>query len=139
MIYYISKKMLAYEEKYSPLEKTGLALVWATQKFRHYMLAFKVLLIARMDLLKYQMEKPMQDRKIAKWVLLLSKFDIKYLTQKSIKGKEIADHLAYYSPKEAEEIQGDFPDEDIMGIELEQWKMYLMEQLIRTEVVLEFS
>ena len=139
MIYYISKKMLAYEEKYSPLEKIGLALVWATQKFRHYMLAFKVLLIARMDLLKYQMEKPMQDRKIAKWVLLLSKFDIKYLTQKSIEGKEIANHLAHCSPKEAEEIQGDFPDEDIMGIELEQWKMYLMEQLIRTEVALEFS
>ena len=102
--------MLAYEEKYSPLEKTRLALVWATQKFRHYMLAFKVLLIARMDLLKYQMEKPMQDRKTAKWVLLLSKFDIKYLTQKSIKGKVIADHLAHCSPKEAEEIQGDFPD-----------------------------
>ena len=28
-IYYY-KKMLAYEEKYSPLEKTCLALVWAT-------------------------------------------------------------------------------------------------------------
>ena len=27
VIYYISKKMLAYEEKYSPLEKTGVALV----------------------------------------------------------------------------------------------------------------
>ena len=26
-IYYISKKMLAYEEKYSPLEKTCVALV----------------------------------------------------------------------------------------------------------------
>ena len=27
VIYYISKKMLAYEEKYSPLEKTHVALV----------------------------------------------------------------------------------------------------------------
>ena len=40
--YYISKKMMAYEEKYSPLEKTCEALVSATRKFRHYMLAFKV-------------------------------------------------------------------------------------------------
>ena len=46
-IYYISKKMLLYEEKYSPLEKTCVALVWATRKLRHYMLAFKVFLIAR--------------------------------------------------------------------------------------------
>ena len=42
MIYYISKKMLPYEEKWSPLERTCVALVWATRKLRHYMLAFKV-------------------------------------------------------------------------------------------------
>ena len=123
-IYYISKKMLAYEKKYSPLEKTCVELVWATHKLRHYMLAFKVLLIARMDPLKYLMEKPVQDGKTAKWVLLLLKFDIKYMTQKSMKGRVIANHLAHYSLEEGEEIQGDFLDEDIIGIELESWKMY---------------
>ena len=124
VIYYISKKMLAYEEKYSPLEKTRVALVWATRKLRHYMLAFKVLLIVRMDPLKYLMEKPVQDGKIAKWVLILSKFDIKYVTQKFVKGRAIVDHLAHCSLEEAKEIQEDFLDEDIMGIELESWKMY---------------
>ena len=43
-IYYISKKMLPYEEKYSPLEYSCVALVWATRKLRHYMLAYKVLI-----------------------------------------------------------------------------------------------
>ena len=43
-------------------------------------------------------------------------FDIKYMTQKSMKGRAIADHLAHCSPEEAKEIQGDFPDEDIMGM-----------------------
>ena len=80
VIYYSNKKMLAYEENYSPLKKTCAALVWATRKLRYYMLAYKVLLIARMDPLKYLMEKPVQDGKTAKWVLLLSKFDIKYVT-----------------------------------------------------------
>ena len=70
-IYYISKKMLPYKEKYSPLEKTCVALVWATRKFIHYMLVFKVLMIARTDPLKYLMEKLVQDGNIAKWVLLL--------------------------------------------------------------------
>ncbi|XP_050248694.1 uncharacterized protein LOC126695943 [Quercus robur] len=79
VIYYINKKMLAYEEKYSPLEKKCVALVWANRKFRYYMLAFKGV---------------------------------------------IADHLAHCSPEETEEIQGDFLDEDIMGIEVESWKMY---------------
>ena len=98
-IQYISKKMLAYEEKYSPLEKACEVLVWATRKLRHCMLAYKVLLIARMDPLKYLMEKLVQDRKIAKWVLLLSEFDIKYVTQKSVKGRAIVDHLAHCSPE----------------------------------------
>ena len=70
------------------------------------------------------MEKSVQDGKTAEWVLLLSEFDIKYVTQKSVKGRAIANHLAHCSTEEAEEIQGDFPDEDIMGIEVESWKMY---------------
>ena len=41
-----------------------------------------------------------------------------------MKGRAIADHLAHCSLEEAEEIQWDFPDEDIMGIELDSWKMY---------------
>jgi len=107
-IYYISKNILAYEEKYTALEKTCVALVWATQKLRHYMLAFKVLLIARMNPLKYLMEKLVQDEKKTKWVLLFLEFNNKHVTQKSVKGRTITDHLAHCSPEEAEEIQGDF-------------------------------
>ena len=83
---------------------TCVALVLATRKLRHYMLAYKVLLIAIMDPLKYLMEKPVQDGKTTKWVLLLSEFDIKYVTQKSVKERTIVGHLAYCSPEEAEEI-----------------------------------
>ncbi|XP_074301190.1 uncharacterized protein LOC141632548 [Silene latifolia] len=39
-IYYISKNYLDYEVKYTPLEKTCLALVWARKKLRHYMLSY---------------------------------------------------------------------------------------------------
>ena len=91
---------------------------------RRYMLAYKVLLIARIDPMKYLMEKLVQDGKTAKWVLLLLEFDIKYVTQKSVKGRAIADHLAHCSPEEAKEIQGDFPDDNIMGIEEKSWKIY---------------
>ena len=44
-----------------------------------------------------------------------------------MKGRAIADHLTHCSPEEAEEIQGDFRDEDIMGIKVELWKMYFDE------------
>ena len=67
---------MAYEEKYTTLEKTCVVLVWATWKLKHYMLAFKVLLMARMDPLKYLIEKLVQDGKIGKWVLPLLEYDI---------------------------------------------------------------
>ena len=51
---------------------------------------------------------------------------MKYVTQKSVKGRTIVYHLAYCSPEEAEKIQGDFSNEDIMGIEIESWKMYFV-------------
>ena len=41
------------------------------------------------------------------------------MTQNSMKGRVIADHLANYSHEEAKEIQGDFLDEDIIGIKVE--------------------
>ena len=123
-IYYISKKMTGYEEKYSVLEKTCVALVWVVRKLSHYMLSFQVFLIARMDPLKYLMEKPVQDGKTAKWVLLLSEFDIKYVTQKSIKGRAIADHLANCPPTQVEEVQDEFPDGDILMLEPTRWRLY---------------
>jgi len=57
-IYYLSKSLLPYERKYSSIEKTCLAVVWAAQKLRHYFLAHSVKLLARMDPLKYIFEKP---------------------------------------------------------------------------------
>lgn len=38
-IYYVSKKFLDYETRYSPLERTCLTLMYSTKKLRHYMLA----------------------------------------------------------------------------------------------------
>ena len=39
------------------------------------------------------------------YVLLLLEFDIKYVTQKSVKGRAITDHLAHCSPEKAKEIK----------------------------------
>ncbi|XP_070050743.1 uncharacterized protein [Nicotiana tomentosiformis] len=48
----------------------------------------------KMDPLKYIFQKPMPTRKLAKWQLLLSEFDIVYATQKAVKGQALTDHLA---------------------------------------------
>ncbi|XP_077239680.1 uncharacterized protein LOC143880570 [Tasmannia lanceolata] len=127
-VYYISKKMLEYEVKYTILEKTCLALVWATQRLRHYLLSSKVLLLSRMDPLKYLFEKPALTGRTARWLLLLSEFDITYVTQKSVKGRVIAEHLADSPVEESAFLKAEFPDEEIMDIEEDtpntRWAMY---------------
>lgn len=128
-IYYLSKSLLPYEQKYSPIERTCLAVVWATQKLRHYFLAHSIRLLARMDPLKYIFEKPISSGKIARWQMLLSEFDITYVTQKSIKGQAIADHLAHLPLPTYEIVKDEFPDEELLNanivhVEKDLWTLY---------------
>ncbi|XP_058078573.1 uncharacterized protein LOC131226881 [Magnolia sinica] len=73
-----------------------------------------------MDLLKYLFEKPVLMGRIAKWKLLLSKFDITYVTQKMIKGQALADHLAAHSLPDYQQLKVFFPNEDILLIKGEE-------------------
>ena len=79
-IYYLSKKFTDYESKYSSLEKMCCALVWAAQRLRQYMLYHTIWLIARLDPIKYIFEKPSLSGRIAMWQVLLSEFDILYVS-----------------------------------------------------------
>lgn len=75
-IYYLSKKVTDYETRYSALERTCCALAWSAHRLRHYMLNFTTMLIARMDPLKYILEKPSLTGKIARWQMILAEFNI---------------------------------------------------------------
>ena len=113
-IYYLSKKMLGYETRYTPLEKACLALVWATRKLRHYLLAHSVMLVSRLDPIKYLFEKPALTGRLARWLLLLSEFDLKYMTLKSLKGRVVAEFLADHPVEGNEAVEYLFPDEAIL-------------------------
>ena len=58
------------------------------------MLSQTTWLVSKMDPVKYIFEKPTLTRRIARWQVLLSEFDIVYVTQKAIKGSTLADYLA---------------------------------------------
>ena len=115
-IYYLSKKFTECETRYSPLEKTCCALVWTSQRLRQYMLYHTTHLISRMDPLKYIFEKPSLSGKICRWQVQLSEFDIVYTSQKAIKGKIVADHLADQALDEYEPLRFEFPDEDVLTL-----------------------
>ena len=67
-----------------------------------------------MDPLKYIFKKAMPTGKLAKWKMLLSEFDIVYVTQKAIKAQALADHLAENPvDKEYEPLKTYFHDEEV--------------------------
>ncbi len=50
---------------------------------------------------------------LAKWVMLLSEFDIQYVNQKAIKGQAIADHLVDAPLVADHPLIMEFPDEHL--------------------------
>ncbi|KAG9458869.1 hypothetical protein H6P81_003377 [Aristolochia fimbriata] len=80
-LYYLSRALVGAELNYSPIEKTCLALIFAIQKLRHYLLAHSTNLISRADPLKYIMSWPILSGRLAKWALLLSEFEINFVPQ----------------------------------------------------------
>ena len=124
-IYYLNKRMLEYEMRYIMIERLCLDLVWATRRLRHYMIEYSVQLVSRLDPLRYLFDRPVLTSRLLRWLVLLIEFDIQYVTQKSIKGSVLADHLASLSVTDSRVIDDDFPDEEITGVtSLSGWRMY---------------
>ena len=93
-VYYLSKRFHDYETRYTPIEKSCFALVWAVQKLRHIILPFQIWVVARMDPLKYLFEKPTLSGRLSRWLILLAEFDLKYVAMKTIKGSIVSNFCA---------------------------------------------
>ena len=93
-IYYISRTLVQYELNYTWIEKAYLAILFASQKLRHYVLAHTTQLVTKIDPLKYLLNKVVLTVWLAKWMMILSEFDIPYVERKEIKGQAIANQLA---------------------------------------------
>ena len=81
-VYYLIKKLLQYEANYSLVEKTCLAVIWATKKLRHYFQSYRVQAVSKHDPLRYLQQTLSLTGKLARWLVLLTEFDIDYVAKK---------------------------------------------------------
>ena len=126
-IYYLSKRMLEYECGYIMIERLCLALVWATMRLRHYVIEYSILLVSRLDPLRYLFDRPILTGRLMRWLVLLAEFDIQYVTQKSIKGSNVADHLDSLPVSDDRSIDNDFPDKQFISVtSIAGWHCTLM-------------
>ncbi|KAL0318296.1 UNVERIFIED_CONTAM: Retrovirus-related Pol polyprotein from transposon.6 [Sesamum angustifolium] len=93
VIYYALKTLDAAKCNYSITEKELLAIVFALDKFRSYLLGSKIVVFSDHAALKHLLSKKESKPRLIRWILLLQEFD---LTIKDRKGSEnlVADHLS---------------------------------------------
>ncbi|KAM2767000.1 hypothetical protein COP1_022850 [Malus domestica] len=82
VIYYASRTLNDAQLNYSMTEKELLAVVFALDKFRSYLLGTKVIIYTDHAALKYLFTKKEAKPRLIRWMLLLQEFDIEIRDKK---------------------------------------------------------
>ena len=89
------------------------------------MIEYSVHLISRLDPLRYLFDRPALTGRLMRWLVLLTEFDIQYVSQKSIKGSIIIDHFASLPTSKDRPVDDDFPKKEFVAMtSLLGWCMY---------------
>ncbi|GKA51177.1 reverse transcriptase domain-containing protein [Tanacetum coccineum] len=111
-IYFASKTLNPAQQKDTVTEKELMAIVFAFDKFRSYLILSKTIVHTDHSVLKHLFKKQDAKPRLIHWILLLQEFDIEI---KDIKGTEnvFADHL---SRTENDKTSGDSEvDDNFLG------------------------
>ncbi|KAD2393801.1 hypothetical protein E3N88_40778 [Mikania micrantha] len=107
-IYYASKTLNDAQENYTTTEKELLAVVFAFDKFRSYLVLSKTTVFTDHSALRFLFVKKDSKPHLISWILLLSEFDIEIKDMKGAKNVA-ADHLSRLEDPERRDIR----EEDI--------------------------
>jgi hypothetical protein len=115
-IYFISKNISLDELNYTVTEKEFLVVIYAINKFHHYITGYPAILYTDHYATKYLSNKPITNGRVTRWLLILHEFDI---TIKERPGKEnlITDFLSHI-PKTNDSltVEDQFPYENLFVI-----------------------
>jgi hypothetical protein len=120
-IYYASRTLNDAQLNYSTTEKELLAVIFALEKVRSYLIGSKVIVFIDHAALRYLFAKKDAKPRLIRWVLLLQEFDSEI---KDKKGSEniIANHLSRLLHKEEEEdelpLNENFTNEQLFAVEV---------------------
>ena len=98
-----------------------LAVIFALEKFRSYLIGSKVIVFTDHAALKYLLTKGDSKPRLLRWILLLQEYDMEIRDKKGV-DNVVADHLSRLENKEVEkDIMAEFPDEKLFAIGERPW------------------
>ncbi|RDX92983.1 Retrovirus-related Pol polyprotein, partial [Mucuna pruriens] len=116
VIAYASRTMDPAQQNYTKTEKELLAIVFALDKFRSYLLGSKIVVFSDRTTLRYLLKKPDAKLRLIRWMLLLQEFDLEIRDKKGVENS-VADHLSRIEREsEPMPIRDEFPDEQLLHI-----------------------
>jgi hypothetical protein len=92
-IYYASKTLSEAQLNYATMEKELLAVVFAFEKFRSYIVNSEVIIYTDHAAIKYLLAKKDAEPRLIRWILLLQDFDVEIHDKKGVENV-IADHFS---------------------------------------------
>ncbi|XP_050254823.1 uncharacterized protein LOC126700654 [Quercus robur] len=119
-IYYASRTLNEAQLNYTTTEKEMLAVVFACDKFRPYLIDTKVIVFTDHAALRYLFGKKDTKPRLIRWILLLQEFDLEVRDKKGSENL-VADHLSRLEQEEVSldlVIQEAFPDEQLFACEI---------------------
>ncbi|KAG7552338.1 Ribonuclease H-like superfamily [Arabidopsis thaliana x Arabidopsis arenosa] len=93
VIYYASRTMDDAQVRYATTKKELLAVVFAFEKFRSYLVGSKVTVYTDHAALRHIYAKKDTKPRLLRWILLLQEFDMEIVDKKGIENG-VADHLS---------------------------------------------
>ena len=109
-IAYSSKKLSITEKNYTTTEREGLSMVYALQKFRHYLLGASFKMFTDHSTLKYLVNKPVLGERICRWLVLFQEYEFEIIVKPGILNTG-PDHLSQIdSGEEPINLEDNLPD-----------------------------
>ncbi|XP_074314593.1 uncharacterized protein LOC141649816 [Silene latifolia] len=125
-IHYASKTLDDAQTNYSTTEKELLAVVFAMEKFRTYLVGAKVIVFTDHVALRHLLIKKESKPRLIRWILLLQEFDMEIRDKKGVENV-VDDHLSRLINLNVDNglpINDHLPDDHLLSLSLSEAPWY---------------